>query len=265
MFNRENAWSNNEEDSFKKNLAVYDKYKSYSNTKMFFCLFESEPVSQPMLTKIANVANELELPIMLINNSITSEEKTQNIFEPLIELNLINKNFTCVDFPLNNYILNTAVKYDINLVLSNLSEKLLTDKMRMNNISIFIKRYLTNIDMSLMRNIEQIYLNNEYNLAISEISTMFFKIINKNAAKVISKENNTGVLEVNKNADMISVNIDRPDIIRKNIMNLHFFDSSQCNMIDNVWIAGQHIYKDRKLVTINEHILYDDIEYLNGY
>ena len=264
MLYNKNIWSNNEEDSFKKNLAIYDKYKSYPNTKMFFCLFGSEPISQLMLTKIANIANELDLPIMLVNDLMKSEEKKRGIFESLIEFNLINKNFTCVDFPPNNYILSLIKKYGINLALSDLQEKILTDKTIRSNISLFIKEYSKNIDLSLIRNIEQIYLRNRYSLDISEISIMLFKIINNNAAKVISKENNTGELEISKNADMISVNIDRSDIIKTKLMNLNFFDSSQHNMIDNVWIAGKHIYKDRKLVTINEHILYDDIKYLTG-
>ena len=118
--------------------------------------------------------------------------------------------------------------------------------------------------MSLMRGIEQLYLRNKYTLSISEISNIFFKKINKNAAKVISSENNLGELEINKNADIISINIGRSDMIKGNIMNLHFFDSNEHNMIDNVWVAGKHIYKNKKLVTINEHILYDEIDYING-
>ena len=104
MFSRKNNWSNNDEDSFKKNLAIYDKYKLYPNTKMFFCLFESQPVSQMMLNKIANVANELELPIVLVNDRTGSLDKMKQIFESLMDLNLINKNFTCIDFPLHSYI-----------------------------------------------------------------------------------------------------------------------------------------------------------------
>lgn len=263
MYCNKNPWSNNEEDSFKKNLAIYDKYKSSPNTQMFFCLFENDPISQSMLNKIANVANELELSVMLVNESILSLEKTQNIFEPLIELNLINKNFTCINFPLNSYILNLVEEYGINIILPDLQEKILTDKVRRNNISLFIEKYSTNMDMNLMRNIEQIYLRNEYNLTMPEISTIFFKIINKNAAKVLSRENNLGELEINKNADIISISFARSGSIKGDIMNLNFFDSCEHNMIDNVWIAGKHIYKNRKLVTINEHILYDEIDYIN--
>ena len=117
--------------------------------------------------------------------------------------------------------------------------------------------------MSLMRNIEQIYLKNEYDLPISEISNIFFRFINKNAAKVVSREDNTGYIDINYNADLISMNIGRSNILKSDIMNLHLFDSNQHNMIDNVWIAGKHIYNNRKLVTINEHILYDEIELLS--
>ena len=264
MYCNNNPWSNNEEDSFKKNLAIYDKYKSYPNTQMFFCLFRNDPISQPMLNKLANVANELELPVILINDSILSQEKIQNIFEPLIELNLMNKNFTCINFPLNSYVLSLIKEYGMNIVLSDLQEKILTDKVRRNNISLFIEKYSTNMDMSLMRNIEQIYLRNKYNLTIPEISTIFFKIINRNAARVISRENNLGELEINKNADIISISFGGSDSIKGDIMNLNFFDSCLHNMIDNVWIAGKHICKNRKLVTINEHILYDEIDHING-
>ena len=64
---------------------------------------------------------------------------------------------------------------------------------------------------------------------------------------------------------MISIDIDRSDIIEDDVMKLHFFNTNERNMIDNVWIAGKHVYKNRKLVTINEHILYDEIEHFNGY
>ena len=264
LYNK-NPWSENEIDCFKKNLAIYDEYKSYPNTKMFFCLFKSEPVSQSMLDKIANVANELELPLMLVNNSTESSKKTRHIFESLIELNLINKNFTCIDFSLDSFVSNLIEKYDINLVLSDLPEKLFSIKRRRNNISTFIENYVLNRDMSLIRNIEQIYLRNKYKSTISKTSNILFKIINKNAAKVICNEDNTAELEINKNADMISIDIDRSDIIEDDVMKLHFFNTNERNMIDNVWIAGKHVYKNRKLVTINEHILYDEIEHFNGF
>ena len=264
MYYNKNYWSKNEEDSFKKNLAIYDKYKSYPNTKMFFCLFENDPVSESMLNKIANVANELELPVILVNESILSSKNVQYIFETLIELNLLNKNFTCINFPINKYISNLIEEYGINIVLPDLEEKILIDETKRHNLSLFIDKYSTNMDMSLMRGIEQLYLRNKYTLSISEISNIFFKKINKNAAKVISSENNLGELEINKNADIISINIGRSDMIKGNIMNLHFFDSNEHNMIDNVWVAGKHIYKNKKLVTINEHILYDEIDYING-
>ena len=100
-------------------------------------------------------------------------------------------------------------------------------------------------------------------MSVSEISNLFFKLINKNAAKVVSLENSSGSLEANNNADLISINITKSDVIKSDIMRLHFFDSNHDSMIDNVWIAGKHIYKNRKLVTINEHILYDEIELLS--
>ena len=218
-----------------------------------------------MLDKIANVANELELPLMLVNNSTESSKKTRHIFESLIELNLINKNFTCIDFSLDSFVSNLIEKYDINLVLSDLPEKLFSIKRRRNNISTFIENYVLNRDMSLIRNIEQIYLRNKYKSTISKTSNILFKIINKNAAKVICNEDNSAELEINKNADMISIDIDRSDIIEDDVMKLHFFNTNERNMIDNVWIAGKHVYKNRKLVTINEHILYDEIEHFNGY
>ena len=80
---------------------------------------------------------------------------------------------------------------------------------------------------------------------------------------MVSPENASGSLETNNNADLISMNIAKSDVIKPDIMRLHFFDSNHDNMIDNVWIAGKHIYKNRKLVTINEHILYDEIELLS--
>ena len=263
MFSRKNNWSNSDEDSFKKNLAIYDKYKLYPNTRMFFCLFESQPVSQTMLSKIANVANELELPIVLVNDQARSLGKMKQIFEPLIDLNLINKNFTCVDFPLHTYIFELIEKYGINVVLSDVQEAILANQDKRNNLSLFIKKFKTNLDMSLIRNIEHIYFKNEYKMSVSEISNLFFKLINKNAAKVVSLENSSGSLEANNNADLISINITKSDVIKSDIMRLHFFDSNHDSMIDNVWIAGKHIYKNRKLVTINEHILYDEIELLS--
>ena len=218
-----------------------------------------------MLDKIANVANELELPLMLVNNSTESSKKTRHIFESLIELNLINKNFTCIDFSLDSFVSNLIEKYDINLVLSDLPDKLFSIQRSRKNISTFIENYDLNRDMSLIRNIEQIYLRNKYKSTISKTSNILFKIINKNAAKVICNEDNSAELEINKNADMISIDIDRSDIIEDDVMKLHFFNTNERNMIDNVWIAGKHVYKNRKLVTINEHILYDEIEHFNGY
>ena len=80
-------------------------------------------------------------------------------------------------------------------------------------------------------------------------------MITNNGAESLGLDFNTGKLKPKYSADIISIKI--------NDLGMDKIDLYKCieselvsNNIDNVWISGKQILKDKKLLTINEDMLY---------
>jgi len=80
-------------------------------------------------------------------------------------------------------------------------------------------------------------------------------LITNNGAEALGLDFNIGKLKPKYSADLISIKI--------NDLGVSELDLYKCienelisNNIDNVWISGKQILKDKKLLTINEDMLY---------
>ena len=89
-------------------------------------------------------------------------------------------------------------------------------------------------------------------------SSDLLKLITINSAKSFGLDHKIGKLEVGQLADIISIRVDihkYKEGLNTNTLNNHLKSTN----ITNVWISGKHIVKNKKLLTINEKLLYDKL------
>jgi 5-methylthioadenosine/S-adenosylhomocysteine deaminase len=77
-----------------------------------------------------------------------------------------------------------------------------------------------------------------------------------NSARAIGLENHIGLLSKGYLADIISININQ--LLKKGPLSINGIERKlkSCD-IDNIWISGKYIMKNKKLMTISEEKIYD--------
>ena len=257
ILNQSNNWSRDENESYRKCLSTFDKYKSYPNIRMFFPIFVSSIPSEKMLSNISKIVNELEVPVRLINDTYLKVDKVAKILDRLDSLNLINDKFTCVNCSIDTKIFkNRITEQKINIINSNITDE---DIKLMNKdlcMSIYIDDIKVNTDLNIVKKIEQNYFRRNIQIDEKKMLDMFISKINVNAAKALNIYNSNGKIEIGKDADLVSVSINKLNILEDDVAKSILTKSRCCQ---NLWISGKNIIKDGKLITINENLLYDEL------
>ena len=91
----------------------------------------------------------------------------------------------------------------------------------------------------------------------NEIATEnLLDFITMNSARAIGLENHIGLLSKGYLADIISININQ--LLKKGPLSINGIERKlkSCD-IDNIWISGKYIMKNKKLMTISEEKIYD--------
>ena len=85
-----------------------------------------------------------------------------------------------------------------------------------------------------------------------------------NGAEALGLANEIGTLEVNKNADIVAVNLSEIETIPfYNLLSQIVYATGR-EKVSDVWIAGRHVLKARQLTTINETQLKDRVRTWNA-
>ena len=90
-----------------------------------------------------------------------------------------------------------------------------------------------------------------------QISTdSIFNFATANPSKSMGLEKRIGVISKGFLADLVSINI--KDIIQRNSVIINGIEKSlKSSNIDNVWISGKQIMRNKKLLTITQEKIYD--------
>ena len=114
------------------------------------------------------------------------------------------------------------------------------------------------IDSSLSNILEDIsILSVSANILKEEIKTKdLLDFITINSAKAIGLENRIGLLSKGYLADIISFNVN--ELLKRGPLYFNGLERKlKSNNIDNVWMSGKYIMKNKKLMTISEEKIYD--------
>ena len=182
--------------------------------------------------------------------------------EYLEKMEILNNKFTLLEtINLNEEDIKILRKYRVNLNIdkyTKISAKNINIKNILNNKINITMSSGSVIDNSPPDMLEEIsILSLLSNTPKEEIETRdLLNFITINSAKAMGLENRVGLLSKGYLADIISVNIS--ELLKRGRPSFDGIERKlKSNDIDNVWMSGRYIMKNKKLMTIMEEKIYD--------
>ena len=275
IFGQKSFWSKDEKEYLSKSLLIYDELKNDPNINLSFHLDSITKISKNTILKVSEIANELDIPVrMSLNEDQKEIDKCKSKYklrplQYLQKVGLLSNTFTVMNMSVYNKAdLNIIKKHKVNIVDC-------PNSRLMSYRGIFEIKNLIKNNFNVSLGTGDPYLNYEPNM-LDEIRTTellskldkdkknnlksfdLIKLITVNSAKSLGVSNKIGKLEIGHLADVISIKIKSHKFKEGlNIDHLHKYLKSSDIM--NVWISGKRILKDKKLLTINENLLYDKL------
>lgn len=275
IFKYKSFWAKDEKVYLSKSLAIYDEFKNDPNVKLSIHLDSIAKLSKDTILKVSEIANELDIPIrMSLNESQKEIDKCKSKYklrplQYLQKIGILSNTFAGMNMAIfSNIDLNIIKKHKANVIncpnahLKSYLGICETKKLMENNINISLgtgdSHLNHDIDMldeikitGLLSKLDKVKKNDIK-------SSDLLKLITTNSAKSFGLDHKIGKLEVGQLADIISIKVDihkYKEGLNTNTLNNHLKSTN----ITNVWISGKHIVKNKKLLTINEKLLYDKL------
>ena len=266
--NTKSKWSDDENQCLDKSLRVFDDYNGDPDIQLFFNPKSIKDVSKEILHKISKISNELDIPVkMSVCNSEAEIKYSLGNYncrpiKYLEKMEILNNKFTLLEtINLNEEDIKILRKYRVNLNIDKYT-KILSKNINIKNI-LNNKINITMSSDSVMDDsspdmLEEIsILSLLSNTSKKEIETRdLLNFITINSAKAMGLENRVGLLSKGYLADIISVNIN--ELLKRGRPSFDGIERKlKSNDIDNVWMSGRYIMKNKKLMTIMEEKIYD--------
>ncbi len=265
-------WANKEQEYFKKSISLYDEYRNDPSIKLYLNLNAIHTLSKSGFKKVSQIASELDIPIrMYLHENLEKinafkKKNKQRPIKFLEEIGLLSNSFTAMNpFYMNQSDINIMKKYKSHIVHTP-SLNIMSKNIQCNtklflknniNVSLGTGEHTMGNSINLFNEMRLASLLSRLNINKSDHLTQveLLGLITNNGAKSLGLNFNLGRLDLKYSADLISIKI--------NDLGLSELDLYKCienelisNNIDNVWISGKQILKDKKLLTINEDMLY---------
>ena len=272
ILSQKTNWAEKEQEYFKKSISFYDEYRDNPSIKLYLNLNGIHMLSKSGFGKVSQIASELDMPVRMYLHENLGKLNTfkkkykQRPIKFLEELGLLSNSFTAMNpFHMTKSDINIMKKYKVHVVhtpsLNIMSKNIYcnTKLFLKNNIKVSLGTGEHTIgssinllnEMRLASLLSRLSVNKSDYLTQSEL----LGLITNNGAESLGLDFNIGKLKPKYSADIISIKI--------NDLGMDKIDLYKCieselisNNIDNVWISGKQILKDKKLLTINEDMLY---------
>ena len=266
--NTKSKWADDENQCLDKSLRVFDDYNGDPDIQFFFNPKSIKDVSKEILNKISKISNELDIPVkMSVCNSEAEIKYSLGNYncrpiKYLEKMEILNNKFTLLEtINLDEEDIKILRKYRVNLNIdkyTKISSKKINIKNILNNKINITMSSGSVIDDSSPDMLEEIaILSLLSNASEEEIETRdLLNFITINSAKAMGLENRVGLLSKGYLADIISVNINQ--LLKRGRPSFDGIERKlKSNDIDNVWMSGRYIMKNKKLMTIMEEKIYD--------
>jgi 5-methylthioadenosine/S-adenosylhomocysteine deaminase len=265
---KKTTWAENENEYLDKSLRIFDNYNSDPDINFFFNPASIENISEKTLRKISKISNELDVPVKMSVSNIESEIKYSlknyncRPIQYLEKVEILNNKFTLLNtINLNEDDIKILKKYRVNLNIDKytkvLSKNINIKNILDNKINITLSSG-SETDSSLSNMLEEVSMLSLLSNALKdEIDTEdLLNFITINSARAIGLENHIGLLSKGYLADIISININ--ELLKRGPLSINGIERKlKSSDIDNIWISGKYIMKNKKLMTISEEKIYD--------
>jgi 5-methylthioadenosine/S-adenosylhomocysteine deaminase len=266
--NTKSKWADDENQCLEKSLRVFDDYNGDPDIQFFFNPKSIKDVSKEILHKISKISNELDIPVKMsvCNSEVEIKYSLANYncnpIKYLEKMEILNNKFTLLEtINLNEEDIKILRKYRVNLNIdkyTKISSKNINIKNILNNKINITMSSGSVIDDSSPDMLEEIsILSLLSNTSKDEIETRdLLDFITINSAKAMGLENRVGLLSKGYLADIISLNIN--ELLKRGQLSFNGIERKlKSNDIDNIWISGRCIMKNKKFMTIMEEKIYD--------
>lgn len=272
------AWAKDADEYLSKGIELHDQLHNNSLISTAFAPHAPYTVSDEPLKRIATYAEELDIPIH-IHLHETADEVEQAVLETgkrpierLNELGLLSPRLLAVHMtqltddeiklvaetgahvlhcPESNLKLASGFSPTFKLQQAGVNVTLGTDGAASNNDLDMIA------EMRTAALLAKAVANNASALPAEEVLNM----ATINAAKALGLDSEIGSLEIGKSADITAV--DLGGIENQPVYNpvSHLIYSAGRENVSNVWVAGNHLLKDRELTTLDEKSILEKAKY----
>ena len=267
-------WANKEQEYFKKTISFYDEYRNDPSIKLYLNLNSIHMLSKRGFEKVSQIVSELDVPVRMhlhedLNKlNIFKRKYKQRPIKFLEELGLLSTTFTAINpFHVNQSDINIMKKYKIHIVhtpsfnILSKSTQCNTKLFLKNNIKVSLGtgEYIIGNSVDLFNEMRITSLLSKLTKDKSNHLTQkeLLDLIMENASNALGLDFNISKLTPKYSADIISIKISNTGLsdidVYKDIEN-----KLNSNNIENVWVSGKQILKDKKLLTINEDMLYHE-------
>ncbi|MBT5116294.1 MAG: amidohydrolase family protein [Gammaproteobacteria bacterium] len=267
-------WANKEQEYFKKSISFFDEYRDNPSTKLYLNLNSINMLSRKGFEKVSKIISELDVPVRMY---LHEDLNKLNIFKKkykhrpirfLEEMGLLSSTFTAINpFHVIQSDINLMKKYKVHVVHSPTSN-IINHNMKCNTeyflknkikVSLGTGEYAINNSLDLFTEMRLVWLlsklNKDKNNHLDKKELL--GLIMHNGANALGLNFNMGKIKANYSADIISIKVDDIDVNSLSLYNSIENELISDN-IENVWISGKQILKNKKLLTMNENMLYDE-------
>ena len=269
------VWAANADEYLSKALDVHDQFRDSPLVSTAFAPHAPYTVSDEPLSRIATLAEELDIPIhMHVHETAheVSESEQNHGKRPLArleELGLLTPRLLAVHMtqlteeeiaqctangihilhcPESNMKLGSGISPVPSLLAAGVNVTLGTDGAASNNDLDMIGEMRTAALLAKVGSMDASALS----------ATTALRMATINGAKALGIDSETGSLEVGKAADISAVDLGQLATLPVYHPCAQLVYSATRDNVSNVWIAGQQVLKDRRLTTMDE----DKIHYM---
>lgn len=272
------AWAKDADEYLSKGIELHDQLHNNSLISTAFAPHAPYTVSDDPLKRIATYAEELDIPIHIHLHETADEVEQAKAssgkrpIERLNELGLLSPRLLAVH-------MTQLTDEEINLISETGAHVLHCPQSNLKlasgfcptyqlqqagvNISIATDGAASNNDLDMIAEMQTAAIlakavaNNASALPADDV----LRMATINAAKALGLDSEIGSLEIGKSADITAV--DLSDIENQPVYNpvSQLVYSAGRENVSNVWVAGNHLLKDRELTTLDEKAILEKTAY----
>ncbi len=266
------AWAKNQDEYFLKAGQVHHKFRNTPLVSTAFSPHSPYAVSESALLKLNTLAEEMDIPVMMhihetadeINQSLNEHGKRP--LQRLEDLGLLSPRLLAVHMTqLESNELAMLEHYGVHVVHCPQSNLKLASgfcpvhdlQLQNVNVAIGTDGAASNNDLDMLAEMQTTALLGKGVAQNPQAVDAFtvLKMATINGARALGLDEQIGSLQVNKQADIIAIDLSELETLPLSNPVSQIVYASNRNQVSDVWVAGQPLLRNRKLQTINEDAL----------